>query len=169
MSFYTLPPRVMHHASNRSGKFKRPVIFRHYHLTTEVRGLSDTNDFSAAKCFDRWPHPPSAQRSHICGPQVLSERRPVFCCADKSNVRFWHLADMACALQMSAIGAKGGRDILHCKFLLMTQSGHGAFEDGCTSVTRRFTRHDRAKEYEREVEQSRDHRSYRYFTTIVSV
>ena len=53
-------------------------------------GLSDTNDFSAVKCFDRWPIPrlPSGRTS--AGRKSFSERRPVFCCADKSNVRFCH-------------------------------------------------------------------------------
>ena len=42
-----------------------------------------------------------------------------------ADVRYWHKADIRVALHMSAFGGKADIALLHCKYLLLTQSGHG--------------------------------------------
>ena len=40
------------------------------------------------------------------------------------NVRYWHKADMSCCTAHVCFRGQSGHAFLHCKCLLMTQSGH---------------------------------------------
>ena len=78
MSFYTLLPRVMHHGSNRSGKFKRPVIFRHYHLTTEVQDSAIQTILVPLNVLIAGPSPVSPAVAHLRAASPLANGGPFF-------------------------------------------------------------------------------------------
>ena len=60
--------------------------------------------------------------------RFFSKKSGVFCKLDeKRHVRYWHKADMpSCAAHVRFRG-QSGHDLLHCKSLLLTQSGHWAY------------------------------------------
>jgi hypothetical protein len=84
----------MHHGSNRSGKFKRPVIFRHYHLTTEVQDSAIRTILVPLNVLIAGPSPVSPAVAHLRAASPLANGGPFFVALIKKQCPFLSLADI---------------------------------------------------------------------------
>jgi hypothetical protein len=102
-------------------EIQRPLIFTHYHLTTEVQDSAIQTilvplNVLIASLIPRLAHLRAASPSANGG--------PFFCCVDKSNVRYWHKADIPLAATNVGLGGKADITVDGPECPLMTQSGH---------------------------------------------